>query len=363
METSQHELEKMKEAIHNTQNSMAQQDEDPYLFSDDEDQEEKQEIAVNKFYAKNGQEPGSNKKKTSPPKTKKKADNSREEKGKQYANHATIEKPKSLPAISKLSVDTIRKRESAKNTTPGYEEEFPDLIVENDSFSQYREYEYKFFKSRNSSEASAVGNKTPKQNSSINTSSKEPKFFKARARSKENEKGSLVFTSPIAGAPKIKNTKAKQKKGQVSKATTGEQKGRQSRSKRKATSAVEESTLPASPEPEPEVHITRLDSRESPINSPVQLSNIDVTKSPELRPVAAALKKIDKNKGKANKTGTEDYVIKSDQSNDKTTSNKYRQKMMENIKQKMDEASGDRKQLEKTLGKTDNSVSNNKSLR
>ena len=356
LETSQHELEKMRQVIHNTQNSQVQDEEDPYFFSDDEEQQERHEITVGKFYAKNGQESGANKKQKGYTKTKKQGEE-REKQNVSHLNNTTIEKPKSLPAVSKPSVDTIRKRDERKASTPGYEEELPDLIVENDSFSQYREYEYRFFKSRNSADTSTVGkNKTPRQ-TAMNVSSKDTKFFKARARSKENatnagmnEKGSLMFTSSVAGAPKVKNTRGNQKKGQTSTATTGEQKGRRSRSKKKAASAEVESTVAQSSE----VHVTRLDSRESPIHSPVQLSNIDITKSPELRSVAIELEKAN---NKMKKREKESEAIKQD-NNDNVSSNTYRQKMMQKIKQKMDEASGDREQLEKMLGKTDKNVSN-----
>ena len=314
LETSQRELDKMKEIIQNTQSS-ERQDEDPYVFSDDDEQRETREISVRKFYAKNSTPSPDSKKQTAPPKPQKTY-----EKQNQLRQHKEKQSVKAKP-----SANTIRKIEIPKNVTGGYDEEFPDLIVENNSYSEYREREYKFFKSRNNYNDS-FGIQAPKTSSIVNTSANTSKFCKSRSNeNKQNankvEKTSQMFTSPVAGANKVAKVKANTKN------KTGAPRNEQKNKNKKKTAEVKSTENPS-----PEVCVTRLDSPETPLMSPIKLSNINLVKSPELRPVVAEMNRGDRNKGK---TATKNTTTQNAKGNQKD----YKQKVMEKIERKMTEIS------------------------
>ena len=315
LETSQRELDKMKEIIQNTQSSEPQ-DEDPYVFSDDDEQRETREISVGKFYAKNSTPSPNSKKQAAPPKPQKTY-----EKQNQLIQHKEKQSIKTKP-----SANTIRKIETPKNVTGGYDEEFPDLIVENDSYSEYREREYKFFKSRNNYNDS-FGTQASKKTSIVNTSANTFKFFKSRSNEhKENankveKKTSLMFTSPVAGASKVAKVKANTKN------KTGASHKEPKNKNKKKTAEVKSTENPS-----PEVCVTRFDSPEAPLMSPVKLSNINLVKSPELLPVVAEMNRADRNK---RKTVTKNTTTQNAKGNQKD----YKQKVMEKIEKKMTETS------------------------
>ena len=309
LETSQRELDKMKEIIQNSQSSDPQ-GEDPYVFSDDDEQRETREISVEKFYAKNSPKSPVSKKQTAPPKPQKTY-----EKQNQLNQHKVKQSMKAKP-----SANTIRKIETRKNVTGGYDEEFPDLIVENDSYSEYREREYKFFKSRNNYNDS-FGTQASKKTSIVNISANASKLSKSRINeNKENanrvEKTSLMFTSPVAGASKVAKVKANSQKNKG----IAPNKGQKNKNKKKTAEAKYTENQ------SPEVCVTQLDSPEAPLTSPVKLSNINLAKSPELRPVVAEMKRADKNKGETTAKNS-------------TTQKDYKQKVMEKIEKKMTEIS------------------------
>ena len=314
LETSQHELEKMKEIVQNTQ-STEPQDEDPYDFSDDDEHRETKEISVGKFYSKNSTPSPDSKKQMAPPKPQKTYD-----KQNQLQKRTEKQSRKGKP-----SADTIRKIETPKNVSGGYDEEFPDLIVENDSYSEYREREYKFFKSRNS-HSDSFASKSATKTSLVNTSTNTSKFFKSKSNEKrENankvEKTSLMFTSPAAGSSKIGKVKAKPQKK-----TSPPQKGQNNKGKKKTAETK------STENPSPEVCVTRLDSPEAPLMSPVKLSNIDLSKSPELRPVVTEMKRANRKEGETTAKDTRTQKKKGNQKD-------YKQKVMEKIEKKMTEIS------------------------
>ncbi len=239
-ETSRHELEKMKEKAGE---KAPQDDEDPYLFSDDEEKQsqESSEITVKKFYARSKETASKAKKgKLSPPKQGKGQE--------KQPSRVEAGKSKPLPPVSKPSANSVGK--SAAPRTPrlsaGYDEDFPDLIVEKDSFSEYREREYKFFKSRNSSyTAQTSNNKTPKQNTSV---------LKSKTGAEKNEKSSLLFTSPVAGEARVnrvKSGKEKAKKQNENSTNQESEKARKSARGKNKTMTVEEE-----PPAEVESHVT-----------------------------------------------------------------------------------------------------------
>ena len=152
------------------------------------------------------------------------------------------------------------------------------------------------------------------------------KFFKSRSNEhKENankvEKTSLMFTSPIASASRVAKVKANTKN------KTGAPHKEQKNKNKKKTAEVKPTERPS-----PEVCVTRLDSPETPLMSPVKLSNIDLAKSPELRPVVAEMKRADRNKGETTAKNTTTQNAKGNQKD-------YKQKVTEKIEKKITEIS------------------------